>query len=188
MEKYVKWDDPSNGLNPFTPLETKVQYEKGIMLYLRGLLSIFLTILRLPCIWLVLWVQFFLHLCKYLVILPVLVRILEKSIDSMCGKILVSVSSFNNVKEVYHKDDKEFDFIKSQKGEVTVKVLPGDVYICNQTCFVDWMYLLQTISPIFTKIVIVELANGETRTGLKALGALESIKYALGVRFPEIVT
>jgi hypothetical protein len=60
----------------------------------------------------------------------------------MCGKILVSVSSFNNVKEIYHKDDKGFDFIKSQKGENTVTVLQGDVYVCNQTCFADWMFLL----------------------------------------------
>jgi hypothetical protein len=44
------------------------------------------------------------------------------------------------------------------------------------------------MSPIFTKIVIVELASGETKTGLKALGGLESIKYALGVKFPEIIT
>jgi hypothetical protein len=44
------------------------------------------------------------------------------------------------------------------------------------------------MSPIFTKIVIVELANGETKAGLKVLGTFETIKYALGVRFPEIVT
>lgn len=74
----------------------------------------------------------------------------------MCAKILISVSSFNNIKEFYHKDDKGFDFIKQQKGELTVKVLPGDVYICNQTCFVDYLFLLQNMSPIFTKIVVVE--------------------------------
>ena len=101
---------------------------------------------------------------------------------------MVSVSSFNNIKESYHPDDKGFDFMKYQKGELTVKVLPGDVYICNQTCFVDWCFLLQNMSPVFTKIVIVEKANGQSKLGIRALGSFETITHALGIRFPDIVT
>jgi len=44
---------------------------------------------------------------------------------------MISVSSFNNIKESYHPDDKSFDFMKFQKGELSVSIIPGDVYICN---------------------------------------------------------
>ena len=78
MEKFRQWDDESNGLNPFTPLETKSQYTGAIKIFLRGFLSVFLITLRFPCILLVLWVQFFLHALKYLLIFPVLIRFVER--------------------------------------------------------------------------------------------------------------
>ena len=44
------------------------------------------------------------------------------------------------------------------------------------------------MSPIFTKIVIVEKANGESRAGLRKLGAFETVTHAAGLRFPEVVS
>lgn len=57
----------------------------------------------------------------------------------------------------------------------------GDVYVCNQTCFADWVWLMMKFSPIFTKIVVVEKKNGETKVGLRALSAWESIWHAMGI-------
>lgn len=43
-------------------------------------------------------------------------------------------------------------------------------------------------SPLFTKIVYVELPNGETKVGLRALGFFETLWCAIGLSFPEIIT
>ena len=43
-------------------------------------------------------------------------------------------------------------------------------------------------SPIFTKIVIVEKRNGETKAGLRPLGILETVWHAAGIHLPETVT
>jgi len=43
-------------------------------------------------------------------------------------------------------------------------------------------------SPLFTKIVYVELPNGETKVGLRTLGYFETFFSAIGLSFPETVT
>ena len=43
-------------------------------------------------------------------------------------------------------------------------------------------------SPLFTKIVYVELPNGETKVGLRALGFFETLWSAIGLSFPETIT
>ena len=43
-------------------------------------------------------------------------------------------------------------------------------------------------SPVFTRIVYVELPNGETKVGLRALGLFETFWSAIGLSFPETVT
>ena len=74
----------------------------------------------------------------------------------MCGRLFMSVASFGNPRETYHREDTNFDFKKWQNNELKVTHEPGDVYVCNQTCFADWMMLLYQFSPVFTKIVYVE--------------------------------
>ena len=64
----------------------------------------------------------------------------------------------------------------------------GDVYVCNQTCLSDWLWLSMKYSPIFTKIVIVEKRNGEVKAGLRPLGILETVWHAVGIHLPETVT
>jgi 1-acyl-sn-glycerol-3-phosphate acyltransferase len=100
----------------------------------------------------------------------------------------MSISSFNGMKLTYHREHKDYDFVKLQKGELKVTVEEGDVYVCNQTCFADWIYLYSTYSPIFTKIVIYKPKNGETKVGLRKMGAFETIMSAIGIKFPEEVT
>ena len=95
--------------------------------------------------------------------------------------------SFNNPKEQYHREHKDYDFVKFQKGELVVKHREGEVYVCNQTCVADWLFLMQTFSPVFTKIVVVEKSNGERKAGLRILGPIESILAAIGLDLPEVV-
>ena len=52
----------------------------------------------------------------------------------------------------------------------------------------DWLWLNYSLSPVFTKIVIVEKKNGETKAGLRVLGGFETMWHARGLYFPEIVT
>ena len=46
---------------------------------------------------------------------PYLIRVLEYLFDNTFCKVLLSVFSASSIKELYHKDDKGFDFVKSQK-------------------------------------------------------------------------
>lgn len=64
--------------------------------------------------------------------------------------------------------------------------LEGDVFVTNQTCFVDWLWLKLNYSPVFTKIVIVK-AQGNRKAGLRILGFFETIWHAIGIQFPETI-
>jgi len=57
------------------------------------------------------------------------------------------------------------------------------VFVCNNTSFVDWLYLNYRYSPCFTRIVIVD----GNKVGLRILGPIETIMSAIGLRFPEEV-
>ena len=155
MEKFSKWDDPSNGLNAFMPLESKAKPINTLMRMARKFLAVFLVCIRLPCVVMAIWVMCILHLFKYCLLAGPIVRLAERMIDGLVGKLILSVTSFNNTPMQYHREHKDFDFVKFQKGELTVKDVEGDVYVCNQTCFADWVWLLFSYSPLFTKIVVV---------------------------------
>ena len=64
-------------------------------------------------------------------------------------------------------------------------MLEADLFISNQTCFVDWLYLIFKFSPTFTKIVIVKQANGQKKAGLRILSGWELFRNACGIQFPE---
>ena len=68
-----------------------------------------------------------------------------------------------------------------------VTEVDGEVYVCNQTGFIDWVILMQKYSPVFTKIVVVESKNGERKAGLRVMSPFETMRSALGLVFPEIV-
>lgn len=93
-------------------------------------------------------------------------------------------SSFNAITPQYHREHKDYDFVKLQKGELKFVMQEGDVYVCNQTCFADWLYLFHNYSPIFTQIVIVKGAKAN-KVGLRKMGTWETIKAAMGISFPE---
>lgn len=189
MEKFSKFDDPSCGLNPFIQLQKtllKNQQLTGWQSNARFICKFFLLALRLPCIFLAMIMWFTLSFFKFFLLVPFLMRVMERFSDKMIAQLLLNVTSFNNIKEQYHREDASFDFTKWQKKELVVKKLDGDVFITNQTCFVDWLWLVLSYSPIFTKIVIVK-AQGNRKAGLRILGFFESIWHAIGIQFPETI-
>ena len=111
MEKYTKWDDPSNGLNPFTPLIPKSKLY-GISSILRSLITVFFLLIRVPCVIIVFVIYTTLHAAKFFLLVPALIRLVERFLDYLCGKMLLSVSSYNRVNIEYHKEDDAFDFVK----------------------------------------------------------------------------
>jgi hypothetical protein len=84
MEKYSKFDDPSNGLNPFIQLET-TQKRTGYIKVLRDILSIFFILLRTPLFFICFIVAHVLHFLKFILIVPVLVRYAETFINHLIG-------------------------------------------------------------------------------------------------------
>ena len=111
MEKYVKFDDPSNGLNAFTPLDLPKK-RTGVYLWLRSIFGVFLIVLRIPMFILAIFVCFTLHAVKYLLVLPPLIRMFERFNDRMCSKLIMSISSFSGIRERYNREHKEYDFVK----------------------------------------------------------------------------
>jgi len=71
---------------------------------------------------------------------------------------------------------------------LSVQVQDADLLVCNQTCFVDWLYLIFRYSPTFTQIVIVKQPGGSTKAGLRILSGWELFKHAIGLKFPEEVS
>ena len=99
MEKFSKWDDPSNGLNPFMPLEITAKPLAPVAGFFRKFVSVFLVFTRAPCVFMAIMVSCILHAWKYVLLIPYLIRLAERFIDHMCGKLMLSTTSFNNMKE-----------------------------------------------------------------------------------------
>jgi hypothetical protein len=69
MEKFVKFEDPHCGINPFLPLEIKEENKLSPLLQnLKFVLKIFLIISRVPCIFLNVLMLFALNVQKYFLI------------------------------------------------------------------------------------------------------------------------
>ena len=113
MEKFVKFEDSTCGINPFLPLEIKEENKLSPLWHnLKFVLKIFLIVSRVPCIILNVLMLFTLNIQKYCLIQQDLIWLFERFIDSVLYKMLMSITSFNMNKETYHREDKGFDFVK----------------------------------------------------------------------------
>ena len=180
MEKYTKFDDPSCGLNPFTPLPIKDD-RSAFVKFLRSLCTVILLIIRLPVGPMGFLAWSFCNVVKYLLLLTPVIRWFESFFNGVVGHILLNCTSYSFITTVYHREHKSYDFVKVQKGELVFKMEPGEVYVCNQTCFVDWLYLWQQFSPTFTRIVIIKRKDASVKVGLRVLGTLECMAAAFGI-------
>ena len=55
-----------------------------------------------------------LHTLKYLLILPFLIRLIERLIDKTLGHIIMQIFAINSRTEIYHKEDGRYDYIKAK--------------------------------------------------------------------------
>jgi 1-acyl-sn-glycerol-3-phosphate acyltransferase len=68
--------------------------------------------------------------------------------------------------------------------QVTDKIKSGDIILCNNACFIDYLFLEMAYSPLFTAVAI-NRENG--KLGLRKLGMLEIMMHAIGIKFPQEV-
>lgn len=111
MEKFRKFDDASCGKNPFTPIEPSDKFE-GWKKYVRSFLNVWLILLRLPCIWVMGWMYLLMHNLKYFLGAPPMIRWVERSIDNLCMKVVLSTCGYNVFKKSNHREHKDWSWEK----------------------------------------------------------------------------
>ena len=57
-------------------------------------------------------VAYTLHTMKYFLLVPALIRYMETFTDGLVGHLLLSIFSFNNIREQYNREHKNYDFVK----------------------------------------------------------------------------
>ena len=88
-----------------------------------------------------------LHLLKYLLVHPKLIRISERLIDRFVTRIVLKTFAVMRAVEVYHKDDSGFDFVKARKGELVVdrkkyvNTNEATLIIANDTSVLEYLWL-----------------------------------------------
>ena len=135
----------------------------------------------------VLILLFLSHLCKYLLVLPTLVRGVERLIDMVLVKVLMQAFALLRSNEVYHKEDIEFDFVKAKTKKLVVNrgkhINPNEptLLIANDTCVLEYLWLYSAFSPL---IATMDFDEKSGKAGLRALGRFEILQRACGINFP----
>eukprot|EP00347_Sterkiella_histriomuscorum_P002985 403366042 len=184
MEKYRKFDDASCGINPFVPLPEAQR--STFVQFLRMVLSLILLVIKVPFILLLLIVLLFLNFVKYFIVIPLLIRMLERLFNYCTVKMMLSAFSVNTIRATYHPDHKDFDFIKNEKGELSVKdtISGGDIIISNNVSLIDYLFLELCYAPLYTQVAINRQSG---KFGFRVIGMLEVLRCAIGIRFPQEV-
>ena len=95
-------------------------------------MNIFLILLRVPCIFIMMWMYVFMHSIKYAIGVPAIIRWVERTIDNLCMKVILSTCGYNVFKKTNHREHKDWSWEKHQKGEQEEVVsVPGDVVLAN---------------------------------------------------------
>ena len=93
-------------------------------------------------------------------------------------------------KEVFHKEDQGFDFVKAKKGELFVyrshhmSNSEPTLIVANDTSVLQYLWLQVTFSPVY---VVMDFNDKTNKAGLRPVGRLELIKRACGITFPAKV-
>lgn len=107
-----------------------------------------------------------------------------------CRLTVLATFAASNPELTYHQSDESFNLIKQKRGELRVDkykhVIDTDLnlIICNDTCAVQYIYLLTTYCPLF---VTMDFDEATGKPGLRALGRFDLIKRAIGLVFPQRV-
>lgn len=71
--------------------------------------------MRIPLFVIVLVVSTVLNGWKYLLVVSSVIRMMEKFSHYVCGYMAMNGTSFNNTTLTYHREHKDYDFVKLQK-------------------------------------------------------------------------
>lgn len=120
MEKYRRFDDATCGVNPFIPLPETPR--TGILkiarlvrlypiLFLSQLLGVFLLFVKGSFLSLLVSLLLFFNLIKYLLIIPPLIRLLERVTNIILCKLMLSSFAVNTMYMTYHPEHKGYNFM-----------------------------------------------------------------------------
>ncbi|CDW91471.1 UNKNOWN [Stylonychia lemnae] len=119
-------------------------------------------------------------------VVPILIRMAERLFNYCLCKMILSGFRAGQTKASYHPEHKDFDFIKNEKGELSVvdKITSNDVIICNNVSLIDYLFLEMAYAPLFTAVAV----NKQTgKYGFRKLSMLEIPFHAIGIKFPQEV-
>ena len=74
-------------------------------------MSWILLTIKIPFVFLLVVFLCLLNLLKYLVVIPVLVRVVERISNYCLMRLFMQAFSVNSTKAAYHPDHKDFDFM-----------------------------------------------------------------------------
>ena len=120
--------------------------------------------------------------------MPTFIRAFERANHWVHGKLLLTAFASQKFNLSFHTKDDGYDFIKQKKGELVVDVRKHissremNLLLCNETCVIQFAYLMMTFAPLFTTMDFDE-NNGSA--GIRTIGMFEIIGRACGLRFPQ---
>lgn len=195
MEKYRKFDDPRHGINPFNPLPEAhrpilylvPRYVRTLPLLLLKLFGVFLFLVKMPVLAFVLFFALVASFAKNLLVIPALIRPLERFLNYMFFRTLITQFGANKCTLRYHGQHKDFNYLEFSQGRNVPNhskyIREGEktIILSNEASLLDYLYLCSSFSPDFVQIDLL----GNDQMGLRILGRWELLKKAIGVTLPQ---
>jgi hypothetical protein len=152
MEKYSRWRDPSSGLHPFLPTQSRIPIEDvniiwKIKIYILGPLF---AILKIPfIIILFLWI-IFVSIFSFLIPFSKFRRFFLIFTRSIWCRVLLFLLGFYWIPTRLMKIQQKTRGLKETSFGSNIK--PGDIIISNHLSFIEILYLSFRFSPIFSAV------------------------------------
>ena len=124
---------------------------------------------------------------KNLLVLPALIRPLERCLNYMFFRTLITQFGANKSTLRFHGQHKDFNYLEFSQGRNVPNhsnyIREGDktIILSNEASLLDYLYLCTSFSPDFVQIDL--LSNDQM--GLRILGRWELLKKAIGVTLPQ---
>ena len=124
---------------------------------------------------------------KNLLVLPALIRPLERCLNYMFFRTLITQFGANKNILRFHGQHKDFNYLEFSQGRNVPNhsnyIREGDktIILSNEASLLDYLYLCTSFSPDFVQIDL--LSNDQM--GLRILGRWELLKKAIGVTLPQ---
>ena len=147
--------------------------------------------MKLPLIIFVLLNLLVFTLLKNVLMIPFLIRLFERVSTWFTTKVLMMIFSSNAPQLYPHAKHSSFNFIAAQRGEQTVDEssisngLPT-LLLCNHASLLDYLYLSNRYTPLYTKVVFYKALDGSQKAGIRELSMWEVFTHSFMIQFPQI--